>query len=216
MGVPTPTSKVQPSVNALMAWAELFKAGLRWPRVSVRFELRFESWKSISDLILFVYKLMIGSSKNSKEKYPRKCFWTQDKETRVKRSSAFEQLGPGIQNGRLLHRKTTSYNYLRKLDAVVIGTLFSAVSPLTYKRRWDGINNAILSILRSVVVWIQHLIFLPLAFSHSPAIKFRPVCIFSPPKPFLFRACINRTRLSVPNPNTAWERENAQNKVLYA
>ena len=75
----------------------------------MRFELRFESLKSISDLILFVYKLMIGSS-------------------------AFEQLGPGIQNGGLLHRKTTSY-YLRKPDAVVIGTLLSAVSPLTYKRR---------------------------------------------------------------------------------
>ena len=26
---------------------------------------------------------MIGSSKNSTENYPRKCFWTQDKETRV-------------------------------------------------------------------------------------------------------------------------------------
>ena len=35
-------------------------------------------------LILFVYKLLIGSSKNSKENYPRKCFWTQEKETRVK------------------------------------------------------------------------------------------------------------------------------------
>ena len=33
-----------------------------------------------------------------------------------------------------------------------IDTLFSAVSPLTYKRRWDGINNAILSILRSGLV----------------------------------------------------------------
>ena len=30
--------------------------------------------------------------------------------------------------------------------------LFSAVSPLTYKRRWDGINNAILSILQSGLV----------------------------------------------------------------
>ena len=30
--------------------------------------------------------------------------------------------------------------------------LFLAVSPLTYKRRWDGINNAILSILRGDLV----------------------------------------------------------------
>ena len=37
---------------------------------------------------------MIESSKNSTENYPRKCFWTQEKETRVKRWSAFEQLGP--------------------------------------------------------------------------------------------------------------------------
>ena len=51
----------------LSAWAELFKAGLRQPRVSARFEFRFESFKSISVLILFVYKLMIGSSKNSTE-----------------------------------------------------------------------------------------------------------------------------------------------------
>ena len=41
----------------LITWAELFKAGLRLPRVSARFEFRFESLKSISVLILFVYKL---------------------------------------------------------------------------------------------------------------------------------------------------------------
>ena len=52
-------------------------------RVSAKFELRFESLKSISALILFVYKLMIGSSKNSTENYARKCFWIQEKETRV-------------------------------------------------------------------------------------------------------------------------------------
>ena len=27
---------------------------------------------------------MIGSSKNKRENYPRKCFWTEEKETRVK------------------------------------------------------------------------------------------------------------------------------------
>ena len=60
-------------------WAELFKAGLRQPRVSAKFEFRFESLKGISVLVLFVYKLMIGSFKNSTENYPRKCFWTQEK-----------------------------------------------------------------------------------------------------------------------------------------
>ena len=54
--------------------AELFKAGLRQPRVSAIFEFRYEGLESISILMLFVYKLMIGSSKNSTENYPRKCF----------------------------------------------------------------------------------------------------------------------------------------------
>ena len=58
----------------LYIWAELFKARLRKPWVSARFEFRFESSKNISVLILFVYELMIGSSKNNKENYPRKCF----------------------------------------------------------------------------------------------------------------------------------------------
>ena len=35
--------------------------------VSARFEFRFESLKSISVLILFVYKMMIGSPKNNRE-----------------------------------------------------------------------------------------------------------------------------------------------------
>ena len=50
----------------------------------MKFKFRFESLKSISVLILFVYKLMIGSSKNNRENYPRKCFWTQEKEIWVK------------------------------------------------------------------------------------------------------------------------------------
>ena len=37
--------------------------------------------KSISGVILFVYRLMIGSPKNDKENYPRKCFWAQEKQT---------------------------------------------------------------------------------------------------------------------------------------
>ena len=77
-------SIIFPSIQTLQSWAELFKAGLREPRVSAMFEFRYESLESISVLILFVYKLMIGSSKNSTENYPRKCFWTQEKETWVK------------------------------------------------------------------------------------------------------------------------------------
>ena len=38
------------------------------------FEFKFESLKSISVLILFVHKLMIGTCKHNRENYPRKCF----------------------------------------------------------------------------------------------------------------------------------------------
>ena len=34
--------------------------------------------------------LMIGTSKNKGENYPRNFFWTQENETRVKRYSIFE------------------------------------------------------------------------------------------------------------------------------
>ena len=53
-------------------WSALGRVVQSW--VSARFEFRFESLKSISVLILFVYKLIIGSSKNKGENYPRKCF----------------------------------------------------------------------------------------------------------------------------------------------
>ena len=56
--------------------AKLFEAGLWQPRVSVKFQFRLESLKSISVLILFVYKSMIGNSKNNRDNYPRKYFWT--------------------------------------------------------------------------------------------------------------------------------------------
>ena len=104
-----------------------------------------------------------------------------------------------------------------KYPQTLIDTLLSAVSPLTYKRRGDGINNAVLSILRSIVVKIQHLIFLPLVFSLSPAIKFRPVCIFSLPKPSLFSSEHSSTGWDCRCPvSIERERENAENKVLFS
>ena len=57
--------------------------GIDWC-ISSRFEFRFESLKSISVLILSVYKLMIRSCKSYRENYLRKRFWTQEKETWVK------------------------------------------------------------------------------------------------------------------------------------
>ena len=44
-------------------------------------DLNSDCFKSISLLILFVYKLMIGSSKNNSENYPSKCFRIPEKET---------------------------------------------------------------------------------------------------------------------------------------
>ena len=93
-------------IFAVESWAELFKAGLRWPRVTARFKFRFGSLKSISVFILFVNRLMIGRCKNNRENYPRKCFWAHEKETRVKfnprlsanRPSNNSALGFGMRN----------------------------------------------------------------------------------------------------------------------
>ena len=52
-------------------WAELFKAGLRYPRVSSKFEFRYESLKSKFSLIIFVNNLLIGYSKKNRENCPR-------------------------------------------------------------------------------------------------------------------------------------------------
>ena len=60
--------------------------------------------KHKSVLILFVYKLMIGSFKNNRENNPRKCFWTQEKETRVK-------FNPGLSANRPLNNWAQVYNY---------------------------------------------------------------------------------------------------------
>ena len=45
------------------SWVGMFKARLTQPRVSTKFEFRYESLKSKFSLILFVYNLMIGYSK---------------------------------------------------------------------------------------------------------------------------------------------------------
>ena len=58
--------------------------------------------KSILALTLFVYKLMIGSSKNNRENYLRKRFQTQEKETRVK-------FNPGLNPNRPLNNWAVSY-----------------------------------------------------------------------------------------------------------
>ena len=58
----------------LVARARSFKAGLRYPRVSERYEFGYESLKGTFSLILFVHSLITVRSKKNKENYPRKCF----------------------------------------------------------------------------------------------------------------------------------------------
>ena len=43
-----------------------------------------KAYEKFQFYLFFVCELMIGSSKNNKQNYPSKCFWTQEKETRVK------------------------------------------------------------------------------------------------------------------------------------
>ena len=52
------TSKTLSTVS----WAGMFKAGLRKPRLSAKFEFRCESLKSKFSVIHFVKKLIIGCS----------------------------------------------------------------------------------------------------------------------------------------------------------
>ena len=68
---------------------------------------------------------MIGSSKNSTENYPRKCFWTQEKETQVKfnpglsvnrSSNNWAQEQPSVlpYSGHLRHDYLIKYAYFSK------------------------------------------------------------------------------------------------------
>ena len=59
----------------LYTWTGLLKAGLRWPRISLKFEFRYDSLKSKFSWILFVYNLVTGYSKKNGENYPLKYFW---------------------------------------------------------------------------------------------------------------------------------------------
>ena len=58
-----------------LTWAGLFEAGLRWLRVSAKFELGYQGSKGMFSLILFAYNLMIGCSKKIREIFSRECFW---------------------------------------------------------------------------------------------------------------------------------------------
>ena len=104
-------------------------------RVSERFEFKFESLKSISVLILFVFTLMIGSSKNNRENYPRKCFWTEEKETPVK-------FNPGLSANRPLSNwawilTCHSLNWvLNLLDLMIVRIKMMLMRKLLKMNQW--------------------------------------------------------------------------------
>ena len=65
---------------------------------------------------------MIGSSKNDRENYPRKCFRTQEKETRVK-------INPGLSGNRPLNNWALTF----------FSELFSFLSPCLNIKALQGI-----------------------------------------------------------------------------
>ena len=87
---------------------------------------------------------MIESSKYNRENYPRKCFWTQEKETRVnKRLSAFEQLGTGgklflnhlwqIQNKQIRILQVIIHNYEQiTMDTPKLWKLIATLNSFTF------------------------------------------------------------------------------------
>ena len=76
--IPSPMNTImilKTSLSFIHIRAGLSEAGLRSPKVTVKYELRYGSLKSKFSLILFAYNLMIGYSKNNGENYLRECFW---------------------------------------------------------------------------------------------------------------------------------------------
>ena len=62
-------------------WTGLFKAGLRYPRISVKSDLRSKLHKRKLSPILFVYNLMFECPSKNKENCARKAFEQKDRET---------------------------------------------------------------------------------------------------------------------------------------
>ena len=59
----------------------------------MKFDFRQESLRSKFKFILFGYNLMIGCSIKKTENYPGKCFWTKEKEPRLKFNPGLALIG---------------------------------------------------------------------------------------------------------------------------
>ena len=65
-------------------WPQLFKAGLRYPRVSVKFDFRSENFERKFSSNIFACNLIIGCSKKNSENFPKKTFEQRNKESWIK------------------------------------------------------------------------------------------------------------------------------------
>ena len=66
---------------------------------------------------------MIGSSKNKRENYPRKYFWTQEKETRVK-------FNPGLSANRPTNNWALTIRIPEEGGGGLLGLIFAGYVPL--------------------------------------------------------------------------------------
>ena len=85
---------------------------------------------------------MIGSSKNNRENYPRKYFWTQEKETRVKFNPWLSANRPSNNWALVQNTKTSGGSYtgrLRGLTAYHLDTIFEGNTPFVYLSLTNGI-----------------------------------------------------------------------------
>ena len=78
--------------------------------------------------MLFVCNLMIGNSKEIRENYPRKCFWTREKETRVK-------FNPGLTANRPSNNWPSELKFNPGLALIGLWTTGPGIStkPIRYK-----------------------------------------------------------------------------------
>ena len=86
-----------------------------------------KSLKSTLLLIRFVYKLMIGSSKNNRENYPRKCFWTQEKKNLVK-------FNPGLSANRPSNNWALDPKFLLLIQSYYFGSKVITPDPKLLSR----------------------------------------------------------------------------------
>ena len=130
---------------------------------------------------------MIESSKNSTENYPRKCFWTQEKEPWVK-------FNPGLSANRPSNNWAQDFTTLRGRSARKRGGLF-----LSPRATWSS-SLAVSSALLTYNLNLLFYVFGILAFSESrephflkftlaQAASFSGKCTFDQ---LLFQANVNR------------------------